>query len=171
MAVKAALHNTRCVNVMELDTGVDTKVLWAWAFYALDILSTRIPNVSVSIDEGEVELEISDDPYDCCRLDIKNIPLIVTLNKVWAVINSFGSNQNNLPMQPHNRHYYITLSEDFVHQEIVSLWIATKSLYSFSLSCKVTSFGWIVFARLTMILLWMQLWKKSFVVMVNYWLL
>jgi hypothetical protein len=34
------------------------------------------------MDEGEVELEISDDPFDCSRLDIKNIPLIVTLNKV-----------------------------------------------------------------------------------------
>ncbi|CAB4026019.1 Exosome complex component RRP42, partial [Paramuricea clavata] len=52
MAVKAALHNT------------------------------RIPNVTVSMDEGEVELEISDDPFDCSRLDIKNIPLIVTLNKI-----------------------------------------------------------------------------------------
>jgi hypothetical protein len=34
------------------------------------------------MEEGEVELEISDDPFDCSRLDIKNIPLIVTLNKV-----------------------------------------------------------------------------------------
>ena len=34
------------------------------------------------MDEGEIELEISDDPCDCSRLDIKNVPLIVTLNKV-----------------------------------------------------------------------------------------
>ena len=34
------------------------------------------------MDEGEIELEISDDPYDCSRLDIKNVPVIVTLNKV-----------------------------------------------------------------------------------------
>jgi hypothetical protein len=46
------------------------------------LLFLRIPNVTVSMDEGEVELEISDDPFDCSRLDIKNIPLIVTLNKV-----------------------------------------------------------------------------------------
>ena len=38
--------------------------------------------MTVSMDEGEIELEISDDPYDCSRLDIKNVPLIVTLNKV-----------------------------------------------------------------------------------------
>ena len=46
------------------------------------IPSLRIPNVTVSMEEGDVELEISDDPFDCSRLDIKNIPLIVTLNKV-----------------------------------------------------------------------------------------
>ena len=46
------------------------------------ILFLRIPNVTVNMDEGEMELEISDDPFDCSRLDIKNIPLIVTLNKV-----------------------------------------------------------------------------------------
>lgn len=29
-----------------------------------------------------MELEISDDPFDCSRLEIKNMPVIVTLNKV-----------------------------------------------------------------------------------------
>ena len=47
--------------------------------------SLRIPNVTVSMEEGDVELEISDDPFDCSRLDIKNIPLIVTLNKVGQI--------------------------------------------------------------------------------------
>lgn len=42
--------------------------------------------MTVSMDEGEIELEISDDPYDCSRLDIKNVPLIVTLNKVGKLL-------------------------------------------------------------------------------------
>ena len=42
----------------------------------------RIPNVTVSTDEGDVELEISDDPHDCGRLDISSIPVTVTLSKV-----------------------------------------------------------------------------------------
>jgi len=52
LAVKAALHNT------------------------------RIPNVTVSTDEGGVELEISDDPHDCRRLDISSIPVTVTMSKI-----------------------------------------------------------------------------------------
>lgn len=48
--------------------------------------SFRIPNVTVNMEDGEVELEFSDDPFDCSRLDIKNIPLIVTLNKVRKVL-------------------------------------------------------------------------------------
>ncbi|KAK3737287.1 hypothetical protein QZH41_008207, partial [Actinostola sp. cb2023] len=51
LAVKAALHNT------------------------------SIPNVSVTTDGGDVELEISDDPYDCRRLNVHNTPIIVTLSK------------------------------------------------------------------------------------------
>ncbi len=43
----------------------------------------RIPNVSVSTGEkGERELDISDDPYDCKRLDVAHCPCLVTLNKV-----------------------------------------------------------------------------------------
>ena len=52
------------------------------------ILTFRIPNVTVNMEDGEVELEISDDPFDCSRLDVKNIPLIVTLNKVGILANS-----------------------------------------------------------------------------------
>ena len=51
------------------------------------ILTCRIPNVTVNMDDGEVELEISDNPFDCSRLDVKNIPLIVTLNKVGILAN------------------------------------------------------------------------------------
>jgi len=47
------------------------------------IFNTKIPRVSVTRGEkGESEIEISDDPYDCRRLDIANVPCIVTLNKI-----------------------------------------------------------------------------------------
>ena len=42
----------------------------------------RIPNVSVSMEEGGEELEISDDPHDCRRLDVNSIPVTVTMSKV-----------------------------------------------------------------------------------------
>ena len=38
--------------------------------------------MAVSTEEGEVELEISDDPHDCTRLDVSSIPLTVTMSKV-----------------------------------------------------------------------------------------
>ncbi|CAH3193225.1 unnamed protein product [Porites evermanni] len=46
------------------------------------LYNTRIPNVAVSTEEGEVELEISDDPHDCTRLDVSSIPLTVTMSKI-----------------------------------------------------------------------------------------
>ena len=48
----------------------------------LDSFVRRIPNVTVSTDEGDVELEISDDPHDCRRLDVTSIPITVTMCKV-----------------------------------------------------------------------------------------
>lgn len=43
----------------------------------------RIPKVRVLEDEeGSKEIELSDDPYDCIRLNVENVPLIVTLSKV-----------------------------------------------------------------------------------------
>lgn len=47
------------------------------------LFSTRIPNVTVlKGDEGQMELEISDDPYDVKRLDISSCPCLVTLSKI-----------------------------------------------------------------------------------------
>lgn len=34
------------------------------------------------MDAGEAELIISDDPYDCTRIDIENIPILVTVCKI-----------------------------------------------------------------------------------------
>lgn len=33
-------------------------------------------------EEGSKEIELSDDPYDCIRLNVENVPLIVTLSKI-----------------------------------------------------------------------------------------
>lgn len=46
-------------------------------------LTDRIPKVHISTDEeGGKEIELSDDPYDCMRINVENIPCIVTLCKV-----------------------------------------------------------------------------------------
>ncbi|XP_057287470.1 exosome complex component RRP42 isoform X1 [Pezoporus wallicus] len=47
------------------------------------LFNTRIPKVRVLEDEeGSKEIELSDDPYDCIRLNVENVPLIVTLSKI-----------------------------------------------------------------------------------------
>lgn len=46
------------------------------------LFNTRIPNVTVSTLDGDMELEISDDPHDCRRLDVTSIPITVTLSKI-----------------------------------------------------------------------------------------
>ncbi|KAM7384496.1 hypothetical protein PAMA_011715 [Pampus argenteus] len=47
------------------------------------LFSTKIPKVHISADEeGGKEIELSDDPYDCMRLNVENVPCIVTLCKV-----------------------------------------------------------------------------------------
>ena len=43
----------------------------------------RIPKVLITEgEEGGTEIELSDDPYDCERLSVDNVPCIVTLCKV-----------------------------------------------------------------------------------------
>ena len=57
----------------------------------------RIPNVSVTQEEGEqMELEVSDDPYDVKRLDVSAAPTVITLSKV-----SFHD-EKRITMQPSN---------------------------------------------------------------------
>ncbi|XP_039192048.1 exosome complex component RRP42 isoform X1 [Crotalus tigris] len=46
------------------------------------LFNTRIPKVRVLEDEGGHEFELSDDPFDCIRLNVDNIPCIVTLSKI-----------------------------------------------------------------------------------------
>uniref|UniRef100_A0A8C9F8Z9 Ribosomal RNA-processing protein 42 n=1 Tax=Pavo cristatus TaxID=9049 RepID=A0A8C9F8Z9_PAVCR len=46
-------------------------------------LFITIPKVRVLEDEeGSKEIELSDDPYDCIRLNVDDVPCIVTLNKI-----------------------------------------------------------------------------------------
>uniref|UniRef100_A0A8B9VLB5 Ribosomal RNA-processing protein 42 n=1 Tax=Anas zonorhyncha TaxID=75864 RepID=A0A8B9VLB5_9AVES len=46
------------------------------------LFNTRIPKVRVLEDEeGSKEIELSDDPYDCIRLNVDDVPCIVTLSK------------------------------------------------------------------------------------------
>uniref|UniRef100_A0A1A8ABQ8 Ribosomal RNA-processing protein 42 n=1 Tax=Nothobranchius furzeri TaxID=105023 RepID=A0A1A8ABQ8_NOTFU len=47
------------------------------------LFNTKIPRVNItSDDEGGKEIELSDDPYDCMRVNVENVPCIVTLCKV-----------------------------------------------------------------------------------------
>ncbi|XP_059899977.1 exosome complex component RRP42 [Gadus macrocephalus] len=47
------------------------------------LFNTKIPKVLISEGEdGGTEIELSDDPYDCVRLSVDNVPCIVTLCKV-----------------------------------------------------------------------------------------
>lgn len=45
--------------------------------------NTRVPSViAAEQDGGQVDLTLSDDPFDCWNLDIKAAPVLVTLCKV-----------------------------------------------------------------------------------------
>ncbi|XP_015180367.1 PREDICTED: exosome complex exonuclease RRP42-like isoform X2 [Polistes dominula] len=47
------------------------------------LYNTEIPRVTAAtFDGGEAELQISDDPFDCIKLNITNYPIIVTLCKI-----------------------------------------------------------------------------------------
>lgn len=43
----------------------------------------RIPNLQLSTnEEGQVDIELSDDPYDYTELDVDMCPLLITCSKV-----------------------------------------------------------------------------------------
>uniref|UniRef100_A0A8C5M5L9 Exosome component 7 n=1 Tax=Leptobrachium leishanense TaxID=445787 RepID=A0A8C5M5L9_9ANUR len=47
------------------------------------LFNARIPKVRVLEDEeGAKDFELSDDPYDCMRLNVTNVPCIVTLSRI-----------------------------------------------------------------------------------------
>lgn len=47
------------------------------------LFNTRVPLVTAAImDGGNVDLTLSDDPFDCERLQIENVPILVTICKI-----------------------------------------------------------------------------------------
>ena len=47
------------------------------------LYNTEIPRViTATLDDGEPDIQVSDDPYDCIKLDVTNYPLVVTVCKV-----------------------------------------------------------------------------------------
>ncbi|XP_057292268.1 exosome complex component RRP42-like [Hydractinia symbiolongicarpus] len=44
--------------------------------------NTRIPNLKIIGEGSEQDIEISDDPYDTSPLNVDNVPVMVTLNKI-----------------------------------------------------------------------------------------
>lgn len=47
------------------------------------LYNTEIPRVTAAtLDGGEADIELSDDPYDCIKLNVIDAPLIVTLCKI-----------------------------------------------------------------------------------------
>lgn len=47
------------------------------------LFNTRVPRVTAAVqDGGTVDLTLSDDPFDCERLDIERVPNLVTICKI-----------------------------------------------------------------------------------------
>jgi len=46
------------------------------------LANTKIPNVTMTKDEGGIELDVSDDPHDYKQIDVSSAPLVVTVNKI-----------------------------------------------------------------------------------------
>jgi len=46
------------------------------------LANTKIPNVTMTKDEGGIELDVSDDPHDYKQIDVSGAPLVVTVNKI-----------------------------------------------------------------------------------------
>lgn len=47
------------------------------------LFDLKIPKVSVTMDEnGEPEIDVSDDPYDVSKLSVANVPCFITLSKI-----------------------------------------------------------------------------------------
>lgn len=47
------------------------------------LFNTRLPKVTAALmDGGNVDLTLSEDPYDCVRLECDSIPILVTICKI-----------------------------------------------------------------------------------------
>ena len=61
------------------DTHTHTHISSTVTFY-------RIPKLTVSGEGDEVEIEVSDNPYDSTPVDASNAPIIVTLSLVGELV-------------------------------------------------------------------------------------
>ena len=57
----------------------------------------RIPKLVISGDSDDIDIDISDDQYDIQSLDISNVPVMVTVNKVSTFSKVFRSSLNSMP--------------------------------------------------------------------------
>jgi len=98
----AALKRTFCKGTLDGETlcAIPGKACWILYIDALvlecggnlfDALSvaikcalynTRIPKLRIIGEGSELDFEVSDDPYDAIRLDVSNVPVLITLNKI-----------------------------------------------------------------------------------------
>ncbi|KAK0082191.1 hypothetical protein PV325_010900 [Microctonus aethiopoides] len=47
------------------------------------LFSTEIPKITAAtLDGGEADIQVSDDPFDCMRLNVENFPILITLCKI-----------------------------------------------------------------------------------------
>jgi len=65
--------------------------------------NTKIPKINLVPGEldGEMEFELSDDPLDCTRLEMHNIPICVSLTKIgnYYVIDPSAEEESCMSMQ------------------------------------------------------------------------
>lgn len=54
------------------------------------LFTTEIPKVTTAIVDGDdADIQLSDDPFDCVKLNVDNYPVLVTLCKVCQKNNNF----------------------------------------------------------------------------------
>lgn len=92
----------------------------------------RIPNVHISEDEeGGKEIELSDDPYDCMRLNVENVPCIVTLCKVRMDHRLLFSSYSLPPVLLQCLFADTTPSQSYTVQCIIGVWLYTLATIRF----------------------------------------
>ncbi|XP_078811551.1 exosome complex component RRP42 isoform X2 [Oryzias latipes] len=70
------------------------------------LFNTKIPRVHMSSDdEGGKEVELSDDPFDCVRLSVENVPCIVTLCGPQTRSGRDSAGEGVLGGEPHHRRH------------------------------------------------------------------
>jgi len=100
--IKGVLARTFCQGTLDLEALCVIPGKTCWVLY-IDVLilecggnlfdaisiaikaalqDTRIPDLNVIGEGAERDIEVSDDPYDIIPVDVSNVPVLVTLNKI-----------------------------------------------------------------------------------------